>query len=249
MKNRKMVTRSHHALSSLSGICTLAAVVLSSVSLTLPAARADLVTAFNFNNGPTTGSANALTLASTSGQTSAITTTGFAAANVVVFSGTTINAVSGDVAGVSLALQGGTGAGAGGTGGNNGGSIIFSVNGSQLSNLDVSYATQGTSTGFKTQALSYSLDGTTFTPFGSNTAIPTAFAAVNFDLSSITGINNQPTVYFELTFTGATATAGNNRIDNLQVNTVPEPSTVLGSALLIGAATWSQRRRLQGLFA
>ena len=135
-----------------------------------------------------------------------------------------------------------------GTGGNNGGYIVFSIAGTKLMNLDVSYATQTSgATGFIAQTLSYSTDGTNFTNFGSKSPIPAAFGKVDFDLSSVTAINNQATVYFKLAFTGATSAAGNNRIDNLQVNTVPEPTTVLGGLLLVVGTGWSQRRRLSGL--
>jgi len=42
-------------------------------------------------------------------------------------------------------------------------------------------------------------------------------------------------VLFRVTFAGATATAGNNRLDNVTVSAIPEPSTY---ALLFGAVTF-----------
>jgi hypothetical protein len=52
-----------------------------------------------------------------------------------------------------------------------------------------------------------------------------------FDLSSITGLNNNPNAVFRIIFSGATSATGSNRIDNLAVSgansTVPEPNALL----------------------
>ncbi len=84
--------------------------------------------------------------------------------------------------------------------------------------LVVSYATQRTTTGFTTQLWESSTDGTTWTTVQSVTgaSIPVAFGTIT--LPTITGLNNATTGYLRLTVTGATAVAGNNRLDNIQFN-------------------------------
>jgi len=68
--------------------------------------------------------------------------------------------------------------------------------------------------------LQYSTDGTTFTNFQTVT-VPTnatvTFDAFNFDLSSITALNNQPNVYFRIVGSGGSSNNGTFRIDNFQV--------------------------------
>ena len=184
-----------------------------------------LVVGYNFNDGGASGAqATATTLASTSGTGSNISTN-FPAANTVVFAGTTKSAVNNDVAGNALSLQGGTGAA------NNGDYIQFTISTAGLTGLTLGYATQTSSatTGFTTQALSYSTNGTTFTNISSLTPIPTSFASESFALP--TGAENQASLTLRLVFTGATTATSNNRIDNLTVQTIPEPSTYAAMAL------------------
>src|SRR6185295_1865009 len=63
-------------------------------------------------------------------------------ANILFAAGTTTNARQGDPAGQALSLQGGTGTA------NNGRNITLNVSTVGFSNIVVSFATQGTSTGF-----------------------------------------------------------------------------------------------------
>jgi len=161
----------------------------------------------------------------------------FVAANILFAAGTANNARLGDIAGQALSLQGGT------SNTNNGRNITFNVSTLGFTNILVSFATQGTSTGFNLNQFQYSLDGITFTDFGSPFVPATAFGAVPivFTLSSIVGLNNNPNAAFRIVFNGATSSTGNNRIDNFVVEgtaaadtTIPEPSTAL---LLISGLT------------
>ena len=153
----------------------------------------------------------------------------FVTANILFAAGTTNNARLGDLAGQSLSLQGGTG------NTNNLRNITFSVSTLSFTNIVVSFATQGTSTGFTSNQFQYSLDGITFTDFGSPYVPATAFGAVPvvFSLSSIAGLNNNPNAAFRIVFNGATSSTGNNRIDNIVVEgtatttTIPEPTTAV----------------------
>jgi hypothetical protein len=151
-------------------------------------------------------------------------------ANVLFAAGTTNNARQGDIAGQALSLQGGTGVA------NNGRNITFNVSTVGFSNIIVSFATQGTSTGFNSNQFQYSLDGITFTDFGPPYVPLTAFGSVPivFSLTGIVGLNNNPDAAFRIVFNGATSSTGTNRIDNFVVEgtgatntTVPEPASGL----------------------
>lgn len=154
-------------------------------------------------------------------------TTNLNPVNVLFAAGTTNNARQGDIAGQGLSLQGGTG------NANNGRNLTFNVNTLGFSNIVVSFATQGTSTGFNSNQFQYSLDGLTFLDFGSPYVPATAFGTLPlvFSLSAIAGLNNNPNAAFRIVFNGATSSTGNNRIDNIVVEgtsaTIPEPTTAL----------------------
>jgi len=163
--------------------------------------------------------------------------TNFVAANVLFAAGTTNNARLGDTAGQALSLQGGTG------NTNNGRNITLNVSTLGFTNIIVSFAMQGTSTGFNLNQFQYSLDGINFTDFGAPFVPSTAFGTIPivFTLSSIIGLNNNPNAAFRIVFNGASSSTGNNRIDNVVVEgtaapetTIPEPSTAL---LLISGIT------------
>jgi hypothetical protein len=164
-----------------------------------------------------------------------VLTTDIIAANVLFAAGTTNNARAGDPAGQALSLQGGSSTA------NNGRNLTFNVSMLGFSNIVVSFATQGTSTGFNNNQFQYSLDGVTFVNFGPAYVPATAFGSVPlvFTLSSIVGLNDNPNAAFRIIFNGASSATGTNRIDNFVVegspsegspSGVPEPTT---AALLL----------------
>ena len=148
-------------------------------------------------------------------------------ANILFAAGTTNNARQGDVAGQALSLQGGTGTA------NNGRNLTFSVSTVGFSNIVASFATQGTSTGFNSNQLQYSIDGINFVDFGPPYTPLTAFGTLPlvFSLSSIVALNNNPNAAFRIVFNGATSSTGTNRIDNVVFEgtneSVPEPTTAI----------------------
>ncbi len=169
-------------------------------------------------------------------------------ANILFAAGTTNNARLGDLAGQALSLQGGT------SNINNGRTITLNVSTMGFSNIAVSFATQGTGTGFNSNQFQYSLDGTNFFDFGSPYVPAAAFGAVPvvFTLASIAGLNNNPNAAFRIVFSGATSSTGNNRIDNIVVDgtaissPIPEPATaVLMVTGLSGLIALHRKRRKQ----
>ena len=154
-------------------------------------------------------------------------TTNINAANILFAAGTTNNARLGNPAGQALSLQGGSGTS------NNGRHLTFSVSTLGFSNIVVSFATQGTSTGFNNNQFQYSLDGITFLNFGPAYTPATAFGSVPlvFTLSSIVGLNDNANAAFRIVFNGASSATGTNRIDNFVIegtpSGVPEPTTAV----------------------
>ena len=161
--------------------------------------------------------------------------------NLLFAAGTTNNARLGNTAGQALSLQGGTSVA------NNGRNITFNVSTVGFSNIVVSFATQGTSTGFNSNQFQYSLDGINFTDFGPPYTPATVFGTLPlvFTLTSIVGLNNNPNAAFRIVFNGATSSTGTNRIDNIVVEgtnaTIPEPTTAL--LLLSGLGGFYKMKR------
>ena len=198
------------------------------------AALADQLAIWNFNDSDLNVDHGSGTL-----------TSNFNATNVQFAAGTTNNARLGDPAGQALSLQGGTGTA------NNGRNITFNVSTVGFSNIVVSFATQGTSTGFNSNQFQYSLDGIDFIDFGTLYTPPTAFGTVPlvFTLTSVVGLDNNPNAAFRILFNGASSSTGTNRIDNIVVEgtdaTIPEPASALLLLSGLGGIFKLKRRRGQ----
>lgn len=125
----------------------------------------------------------------------------------------------------------------------NGKIAVFSFSMAGYTDLTISYATQRSGTGFTTQTWDYSLDGSTWVNFDIVTGveIPASFAAVT--LTTVTALAGDSTVFVRLTETGATAAAGNNRLDNIQFNAIPEPASATLLVGGMGAMLWVIRRK------
>lgn len=198
------------------------------------AAQADEIAVWNFNDSNLNVDHGSGTL-----------TSNIIASNILFAAGTTNNARQGDIAGQALSLQGGTGSA------NNGRNITFNVSTLGFSNIVVSFATQGTSTGFISNQFQYSLDGITFIDFGAPYTPAAAFGSVplTFSLTGIAGLNDNANAAFRIVFNGATSSTGTNRIDNFAVegspSDIPEPASAVlllsGLSSLYGLR--KQRRR------
>ena len=165
------------------------------------------------------------------------------------FGGTTLNATGGmstvTTSPAALAIVGGAASVPAGTFGANGKSMVFAFSMSGFSNLAVSYAVQRTSTGFTTQQWDYSTDGTNWSSAATITGILSSFAGGGTNVATNLGVasdlDNAATAYMRVTFSGATAASGNNRMDNFQFNATALPAP--GAIALIGLAGLVARRR------
>lgn len=125
--------------------------------------------------------------------------------------------------------------------------------------ITITFDQTGSNTGPRDFKLQYSNDGTAFSDFaggaysvingGWSSVTPVNTTTFTFDLSSITSLNNDASIWFRLVSTstvavngGAVATTGTGRIDNVVISAVPEPS---GAAMLgsIGVLGLLRRRR------
>ena len=136
------------------------------------------------------------------------------------FGGTTLNAAPGfstNTGGPSaLGLVASTGNAA------NGQSIVFRFSMAGRKDLAVSYATRGTSAGFATQTWSYSTNASNWTEMSVQTGrTNTSFTAIN--LPVITNVDGVSNVFLRMTVAGATASSGNNRLDNVQITAIAAP--------------------------
>jgi hypothetical protein len=184
-----------------------------------PLASADELAVWNFNDSDLNVDHGSGTL-----------TSNFNPANILFAAGTTNNARQGDAAGQALSLQGGT------SNANNGRNITLNVSTAGFSNIVVSFATQGTSTGFNSNQFQYSLDGLTFLNFSTPYTPASAFGSTPlvFTLASIIGLNDNANAAFRILFNGASSSTGSNRIDNIVIegtaaatSSIPEPATAV----------------------
>jgi hypothetical protein len=127
-----------------------------------------------------------------------------------------------------------------------------------LQDLSISLASQRTATGFSSQLWEYSANGTSWSPIQTLTGgtatenITSSFKA--FTLPTVSGLNNAAQAFVRITFTGASASGGNNRIDNVQFNasalvvgpTIAETSSLTPFSTLAGTASDSQSITVTG---
>ncbi|RZJ33099.1 MAG: hypothetical protein EOO51_14950, partial [Flavobacterium sp.] len=126
----------------------------------------------------------------------------------------------------SLAIVAGTGLSA------NAKYAVFKFSMSGFTNLVVSYAAQRTATGFQSHIWEYSTDGANWTLVQNVLPIASSFAVIT--LNTITGLDNATDCYLRFSAVGASASGGNNRIDNIQFRATPAPA---GPVVTTSAAT------------
>ena len=136
---------------------------------------------------------------------------------------------------------------------------------STLGNFGIgfSFDQASSNTGPKDYDLQYSTDGSLFSTFASYSVLanaspnptwnPTTASALysfSYDLSAVTALDNAPAVYLRLISTSTTSanggtvgTGGTDRMDNVTVYVVPEPSSVVLLGLTGFAALGLLRKR------
>lgn len=213
--------------------------ILVTALSTLPCPAA-LVAYWNFNNLAITSAdspgAGEVPDAISATQGSGTLDLGAWSGTVDDFAGTTLNNESSDPAEESLSLIA-----ASGTAGN-GGTITLELALTGMADPTLSFATQGTATGFNSVQLAWSTNGTDFFAFGGAYNPSSTYSLQSFDLSSVNALDGAATAHFQLTFEGATGSSGNNRIDNIQITAIPEPASAMLLLLGVGWLTLLRRR-------
>lgn len=160
---------------------------------------------WNFNNNPPeSGQQWGNTILSVSGN--GLLSHSFA--DVQSFQGTLLNSQLDDVGGGSFCPRGMV---------NNDSSIVLTVPTTGYKDIEFSYATRGTSTGYYTQSIYYSVDGVNYDSLVSFNASNYDWLVRAVDFSSLGFVNNNAQFKIKLIVRGATSTLGNNRFDNFKV--------------------------------
>jgi PEP-CTERM motif len=166
------------------------------------------------------------------------------ARGISTFGGSTVNLQTGDTLVSDFAVTGGDAGSATPTSViNNNGALIFGASTAGFTAINVSWANRVTGTGFQSMQFAYSINaGGTWTDFGIPFGGTTTYTIKTVDLSSVSALDNNPSALFRIIFNGATAVAGNTRIDNLLISSaIPEPTTL--ALLSIGVVGLVARRR------
>ncbi len=108
----------------------------------------------------------------------------------------------------------------------NGKSIVLKFSMTGLRDPSLSFTIRSTATGFSTHVWSWSIDGYVFTNFSSYTTNQTsAYYLQTLNLAPVNELDGAALVYLKLTVSGATASSGNNRFDNLILSAItPVPA-------------------------
>jgi hypothetical protein len=147
-----------------------------------------------------------------------------------------------------------------------GDSFQFKTSTAGYSQINISFEQISSSTGPTGFKLAYSLDGTSFSDISgdsytvsnpssinwASTGSPKA-TIENFDLSGVTQVNNNSTIYFSLIATTAGGSStGTSRLDDFSISSVPEPATwglisAVGLLGICGLREWRQNKQSKAL--
>ena len=133
---------------------------------------------------------------------------------------------------------------------NPGAMLCFNADTTALTQLSVSFGVNNQGNGYNTVQLSYIIGAAPPVIVGS-LPIGTVVTTITFSESAfplLVGAENQPLVTFCLTFNGGQSNGNNieTLVDNIRLDAVPEPATVVGGLLGVLGLCWFQRRRLIG---
>jgi len=182
-------------------------------TLAPPAGAQDLIHYWNFND-PAAGTPAWPAPVEADDGTGTLTYS-FDESGIESFSGSSENAQNGDPAGDSFVVQGATGQA------NNGEHFDLNVSTEGFENIELAYATRGTSSGFDEQAIAYSTDGGASFTDAETITTPDDFSLQTIDLSGDTGADDNADLVIRVTLDGSTGSSGNSRFDNITVSGTP----------------------------
>ena len=152
------------------------------------------------------------------------------------FTGSTVNAQPGIAAGKDLALQNGP------NGAANGAFIEFSIDASQLSAIELSFAARRSSTGFNSVSIDAYSGSTLLGSIASNQSWTSGYSLFSFDTTLLDGVSD---AVIRMTFDGGslTSSSGNNRLDNILIEATIIPLPGAAGLAALGLALGATRRR------
>jgi hypothetical protein len=107
---------------------------------------------------------------------------------------------------------------------NNASSFIINASTLGFKDIQLTYTTRGTASGFTTHTIDYSLDGTNYTNITSITGrTATSFSLQTISFISLAAANNNPNFKIRITVSGASSSSGNNRFDNIRITGTISP--------------------------
>jgi len=184
--------------------------VFAFLGATTPASGQDLIHYWNFNNPGTNANPWPQPVDADVG-TGEISYT-FAGVDIEDYNGTTVNTQGSDGAGKSFSVLDQV---------SNGEFLHLKIPSTGYENIEVTYATQGTGSGFDSQEVSYSVDdGDTYTTLDTF-APPSSYETRTVNLSGIPATDDEGGLVVRIILDGATASNGNNRFDNISVFGTP----------------------------
>ena len=201
----------------------------------------DIISYWNFNdNTPESNTNWAQPIPATQGD-GEIT---YSVTEAFSFGGTSLNSLNGDASGGSFVPRGGTDQV------NNGESFTISVSTVGMDNLYLKFANRGTSTGFNSRKIQYTTNGTDWLTKETLSGTLSDWEAVTVDFSNTPDVNDNPDFAVRIVLNGSTSAAGNNRFDNIIVQsgeTVIAPATEVSTiAELRNGSTDGTRYKLTG---
>ena len=131
----------------------------------------------------------------------------------------------------------------------------FQISTSGFEDIVVKWDQTRSSTGPASFGFAYSIDGATFADVLPNYTVTESWATITRDLSAISTVENNSSVFFRIVSRAAgTTTAGTSRLDNFTVEGtaiapvtgVPEPSTALFGVALAAVTGCFRRPRSRG---
>lgn len=112
------------------------------------------------------------------------------------------------------------------------GELLIELNSTGFEDLRLSYATERSGSGMLQQQLLYTTDGLNYNTLGLPQDVADSYALMNYDFTSIAGVNNNPNFAVKIRFLGQnTAENGNNRLDNIALEGTALNSNVAGVGL------------------